>query len=267
MEVLSENNLKDINDLGTNASTSYQNKIRKSENIIKNNFSKIDGLLKQFINSNIKIEQKDLEDNFANNLFIPSFFKNKRFNEINNSQKIGNNNNNTELKLIENSKKENKKETNYFNNILNNNPKKLLNNISSDIITQNNNLDQNLNKISSHINLGNNILGKKRKIDHVKENNEIKIIHEEIKKIYNEYMQNNKIKDKSKQNIFIYNHSSGYFETEETIIIQNKPFCVIYLNREDIIKIYLIKEQNNYENEKDIKSILEKVKSELKCLC
>jgi hypothetical protein len=266
MEVFNENNFKEINsNLKTN--NSHQKKISNSELIINNNFSKINGLLKQFINSNIKIEQKDLEDNFANNLFIPSFFKNKRFNEINNSQKIGNNNNNTELKLIENSKKENKKETNYFNNILNNNPKKLLNNISSDIITQNNNLDQNLNKISSHINLGNNILGKKRKIDHVKENNEIKIIHEEIKKIYNEYMQNNKIKDKSKQNIFIYNHSSGYFETEETIIIQNKPFCVIYLNREDIIKIYLIKEQNNYENEKDIKSILEKVKSELKCLC
>ena len=265
MDVLNENISKEINNLKTNKS--HQKNITKSENIIESNFCKINGLLKQFINSNIKIEQKDLEDNFANNLFIPSFFKNKRFNEINNSQKIGNNNNNTELKLIENSKKENKKETNYFNNILNNNPKKLLNNISSDIITQNNNLDQNLNKISSHINLGNNILGKKRKIDHVKENNEIKIIHEEIKKIYNEYMQNNKIKDKTKQNILIYNHQSGYFETEETIIIRDKPFCVIYLNREDIIKIYLIKEQNNYENEKDIKSILEKVKSELKGLC
>ena len=265
MDVLNENISKEINNLKTNKS--HQKNITKSENIIESNFCKINGLLKQFINSNIKIEQKDLEDNFANNLFIPSFFKNKRFNEIYNSQKIGNNNNNNELKLVENSKEENKKETNYFNNILNNNPKKLLNNISSDIITQNNNLDQNLNKISSHINLGNNILGKKRKIDHVKENNEIKIIHEEIKKIYNEYMQNNKIKDKTKQNILIYNHPSGYFETEETIIIQNKPFCVIYLNREDIIKIYLIKEQNNYENEKDIKSILEKVKSELKGLC
>ena len=111
------------------------------------------------------------------------------------------------------------------------------------------------------------MLGNKRKIDHIKENNEIKIIYEEIKQIYNEYVQNNKIKDKTKQNILIYNHKSGYFETEETIIIRNKPFCIIYLNREDIIKIYLIKEKNNYENEKDIKSILEKVKSELKCLC
>ena len=165
MDVLNENISKEINNLKTNKS--HQKNVAKPENIIESNFCKINGLLKQFINSNIKIEQKDLEDNFANNLFIPSFFKNKRFNEINNSQKIGNNNN-TELKLIENSKKENKKETNYFNNILNNNPKKLLNNISSDIITQNNNLDQNLNNISSHINLGNNILGKKRKIDHVK---------------------------------------------------------------------------------------------------
>ena len=38
----------------------------------------INGLLKQF--------------NFANKLFIPFFFKNKRYNEINNTQKIGNNN-------------------------------------------------------------------------------------------------------------------------------------------------------------------------------
>ena len=265
MEILSENNLKDINDLETNASTSYQNKIRKSENIIKNNFSKIDGLLKQFINSNIKIEQKDIQDNFANNLFIPFFFKNKRRNEINNTQKTTNINN--ELKLIDNSKKENKKDTNYFNSLLNNNHKKLENNISSNITVQNNILQPNLNNISSHINLGKNMLCKKRKIDHIKENNEIKIIYEEIKQIYNEYVQNNKIKDKTKQNILIYNHKSGYFETEETIIIRNKPFCIIYLNREDIIKIYLIKEQNNYENEKDIKSILEKVKSELKCLC
>ena len=266
MEVLSENNFKDINDLETNASTSYQNKIRKSENIIKNNFSKIDGLLKQFINSNIKIEQKDIQDNFANNLFIPFFFKNKRRNEINNAQKTTNINN--ELKLIDNSKIENKKDTNYFNSLLNNNNhKKLENNISSNITVQNNILQPNLNNISSHINLGKNMLGNKRKIDHIKENNEIKIIYEEIKQIYNEYVQNNKIKDKTKQNILIYNHKSGYFETEETIIIRNKPFCIIYLNREDIIKIYLIKEQNNYENEKDIKSILEKVKSELKCLC
>ena len=265
MEVLSENNLKDINDLETNASTSYQNKIRKSENIIKNNFSKIDGLLKQFINSNIKIEQKDIQDNFANNLFIPFFFKNKRRNEINNTQKTTNINN--ELKLIDNSKKENKKDTNYFNSLLNNNHKKLENNISSNITVQNNILQPNLNNISSHINLGKNMLCKKRKIDHIKENNEIKIIYEEIKQIYNEYVQNNKIKDKTNQNILIYNHKSGYFQTEETILIRNKPFCIIYLNREDIIKIYLIKEQNNYENEKDIKSILEKVKSELKCLC
>lgn len=265
MEVLSENNFKDINDLETNASTSYQNKIRKSENIIKNNFSKIDGLLKQFINSNIKIEQKDIQDNFANNLFIPFFFKNKRRNEINNTQKTTNINN--ELKLIDNSKKENKKDTNYFNSLLNNNHKKLENNISSNITVQNNILQPNLNNISSHINLGKNMLCKKRKIDHIKENNEIKIIYEEIKQIYNEYVQNNKIKDKTKQNILIYNHKSGYFQTEETILIRNKPFCIIYLNREDIIKIYLIKEQNNYENEKDIKSILEKVKSELKCLC
>jgi len=265
MEVLTENNFKDINDLETNASTSYQNKIRKSENIIKNNFSKIDGLLKQFINSNIKIEQKDIQDNFANNLFIPFFFKNKRRNEINNIQKTTNINN--ELKLIDNSKIENKKDTNYFNSLLNNNHKKLENNISSNITVQNNILQPNLNNISSHINLGKNMLCKKRKIDHIKENNEIKIIYEEIKQIYNEYVQNNKIKDKTKQNILIYNHKSGYFETEETIIIRNKPFCIIYLNREDIIKIYLIKEQNNYENEKDIKSILEKVKSELKCLC
>ena len=265
MEVLTENNFKDINDLETNASTSYQNKIRKSENIIKNNFSKIDGLLKQFINSNIKIEQKDIQDNFANNLFIPFFFKNKRRNEINNAQKTTNINN--ELKLIDNSKKENKKDTNYFNSLLNNNHKKIENNISSNITVQNNILQPNLNNISSHINLGKNMLCKKRKIDHIKENNEIKIIYEEIKQIYNEYVQNNKIKDKTKQNILIYNHKSGYFETEETIIIRNKPFCIIYLNREDIIKIYLIKEQNNYENEKDIKSILEKVKSELKCLC
>ena len=265
MEVLTENNFKDINDLETNASTSYQNKIRKSENIIKNNFSKIDGLLKQFINSNIKIEQKDIQDNFANNLFIPFFFKNKRRNEINNAQKTTNINN--ELKLIDNSKKENKKDTNYFNSLLNNNHKKPENNISSNITVQNNILQPNLNNISSHINLGKNMLCKKRKIDHIKENNEIKIIYEEIKQIYNEYVQNNKIKDKTKQNILIYNHKSGYFETEETIIIRNKPFCIIYLNREDIIKIYLIKEQNNYENEKDIKSILEKVKSELKCLC
>lgn len=265
MEVLSENNFKDINDLETNASTNYQNKIRKSENIIKNNFSKIDGLLKQFINSNIKIEQKDIQDNFANNLFIPFFFKNKRRNEINNTQKTTNINN--ELKLIDNSKKENKRDTNYFNSLLNNNHKKLENNISSNITVQNNILQPNLNNISSHINLGKNMLCKKRKIDHIKENNEIKIIYEEIKQIYNEYVQNNKIKDKTNQNILIYNHKSGYFETEETIIIRNKPFCIIYLNREDIIKIYLIKEQNNYENEKDIKSILEKVKSELKCLC
>ena len=64
------------------------------------------------------------------------------------------------------------------------------------------------------------------------------------------------------QNI-IYEHKMGFFEQNDTIIIENKPICIIYLNRNHINKIYLINDQSSIEDEKDIKDVLIKIKNDL----
>ena len=264
MERMTDDELKELNNLNINSN--FQNQKQIKENIIKHNFTKMKNLLNQIINSDVKLDK--LEDNLANNLSIPSYFKNKRPNKENNISSnisLG-----KDTKLLENKNQESKKNSlsNNSNYNLNNNHKNPQDNISSNINIQNSNiLDKNLFNISSQINLGDQMLRKKRKPVEIKEKNENKIIYEEIKKIYNDFIKNNKMKEKTKNNIIIYTHKGGYYEIQETIIIKNNPVCIIYLYHENITKIFSIKEQNNYKNEKEIKLFLEKVKSDLESLC
>jgi len=261
--------LKEIKNV--NITSNFQNQKPIKENPIKHNFLKIKFLLNEFINSNIKLDKKEIEDNFANNLFIPFHFKNKRPNkliDISNNISLEEDSKSFKNKIKENTKDYSSKNINYT---LNNIQKETQDSISSNINIQNNNiLDKNLDKVSSQINVGDKILGKKRKLDGMEEKtekNETTIIYEKIKKIYNDFIRNNKIHEKTKNNIIIYDHKKGYFESQETIIIRNNPVCVIYFKDENIKNIFLIKEQNSYEDEKNIKYILEKIKSDLESLC
>ena len=92
--------------------------------------------------------------------------------------------------------------------------------------------------------------------------NEIPKIHEELINLYNSYSNDNKANEKSKN--IIYNGSRGYFDRNETIIINNIPICVIYFDHKNITKIYVIKERKNYERESDIKSILKQLIKDLR---
>ena len=105
-----------------------------------------------------------------------------------------------------------------------------------------------------------NLIGKKRKLDNKNEENNN--IYKEIKELFNKYKNNMKDKD-IKNDIKIFEHKVGFFEQNDTIIIEEKPICVVYLNKEHINKIYLINEKNIIEDDNDIKDILIKLKDDL----
>ena len=269
--------INDSDDI-TNINNNYQGiKINKGKYKISDNFKRIKDETNKIINSNNKNEQKYLKDILDSNLLVPSVFKNKRIDKLFNASK--NISSHQILKLFENKTKINKNDILLNNNNdynIKNSPRNIQNNISFNINVQNNIFNNQYDNISGRNNSEKNILNKKRKLnkekvkekekENIKENeNEIKTIYKEIKNIYNDFIKNNEIEDKQKQNIIIYENKRGYFERQETIVIKN-PVCVIYFNREDIKNIFLIKEEKMCDIEEEIKFVLEQIKSEIQNL-
>lgn len=125
-----------------------------------------------------------------------------------------------------------------------------------------NNLGENqmLYNINSNINPFNNgrinLLGNKRSSGNINTESEKEKIYKEIKALCEKYKNNDKV------GIKIYEVENGFFEKNETVIIE-KPVCIIYFNRKLINKIYLIGEKNTIEDEKEIIEVLNKIKLKL----
>ena len=262
-----DNIIGDINFPSSNQ-PNYQNRVESTYlNDINKNICILKNSIRQLFNNkpNNKINKNEVQNCLDKNLFVPFIYKTKRYNkEFNDSKKIRLKNDDVFHKNNE------KEEFNSFKDIKNikinsNNNDNLdfiqtnQNNISSNINVQNNFFyNNNLDQISSKISQGE-FLGKKRNIDKEKETNIIKGLYNEIKSKYNKY--NNNIQEEN-NHIIIYTNQTGYFDKQETIIIKDEPVSVLYLKRGIITSIFSIKENKTYNDESDIKSILEQIKSE-----
>lgn len=114
------------------------------------------------------------------------------------------------------------------------------------------NINSSISPFSSDINL----LGNKRNSGNVNTEAEKEKIYKEIKALCQKY------KDNEKSGIKVYEVGNGFFEKNETIIIE-KPVCVIYFNHKLINKIYLIGERSLIEDEKEIIEVLNTIKLKL----
>ena len=255
-------------------------KKKLENNLINNNFfPKFSGEKINYFNTDIINKNKDDK---ANKIDLSNLNTNPdKIYKSNNNNNFNNNNNNSinSNKPINNTFFIHKEDNRYKNS---NESTKVY--ISPSINVQNFIIShKNLDEISGHINTNNNIndnkmllnfnsninvnnnnnskfIGKKRSLEEkTKENEENDNIYNDIKDLFNKYNKNNK---DEKQNI-IYEYKEGFFEQNETIIIENKPICIVYLNRNHINKIYLINDQSSIEDDKDIKDVLNKIKNEL----
>lgn len=229
---------------------------------LENMKNKLNNLLNNKNNKPIIDSSNILQKIIDNNLYINNIYKSKKFDlNINDaflpSYKEENiNNNNDKLINISNMDKDN------FLEKKNELGKDIIINVNNMLFINNNSLE-NLDKITGHINLSNNknyenlkLLENKRKR---KENKIDMEIYDDIKKIYYEYRKGNK----NCQNIFIYEKNKGYLEKNETIIIDNKPACVIYLKNNIINKIYLINEEEEVTEPETIKNVLNQMRQEI----
>ena len=171
--------------------------------------------------------------------------------------------------------KKSNEETKQINNICQNFLKKVSNNldvISNRINTSNNNRDNNLLlNITSNINVNNyndkNILiGNKRYLDDkkCKEKTEKDKIYDEIKRLftlYGNFIKQNNIKEEKENKI--YENKIGFFEEVDTLIIDDKTTCIVYLNRSIIYKIYLIVDEMPIKEDNEIVHVLKKIKNDL----
>lgn len=131
----------------------------------------------------------------------------------------------------------------------------------NNILFINNNSSENLDKITSHINLPNNNYDNLKLLENKRKRNDsiVDTIYTEIKGIYNNY----KNKNKNSQGISIYEKNKGYLEKNETVIIDEKPICVIYLKENRINKIYLISEEAEVTEHDTIINILNQIKQDI----
>lgn len=138
-----------------------------------------------------------------------------------------------------------------------------LNEITSRINPQNNINDNNLLlNINSNINMNNNntmkFIGNKRNLDKNNvEKTEKENIFEEIKNLFNNF------KNQEQSENAIYENKSGFFEKNVTIIMNNKPFCIIYLNRSFIQNIFLVNDRSMISDDQGIIEILNNIKNDL----
>ena len=135
------------------------------------------------------------------------------------------------------------------------NPNLNMNNIFSE-------KDENeINNISKNINYGNNIFTIN---DNKTEKSEINSVYNEIKQQINKYVKNNEKLDVKKQlSNYILENNQTYNLKQETLCINNKMVCVIYLENQKIKKIFTINNGKSFEKEDDILYLLNQIKSDL----
>jgi len=265
---ISFNNLPDIQ--VNNSNNNNRTNEAKLINPFQESLRQLNIKMKSLIQVNNNQNKSNNSDNIIqkildNNLYVSSKFKSNNFKK-------------NETAIVSNKKKKvisnnNIKENNLnLSSLKNSYPKISIQNI----IIQDKNYSQNLDEISSRINLPNNmtvnnnynkmiLLGNKRNFDDKLESQK-ESIYKEIKSLYNKYKSDkNKNKDDNDaddKDISMYNVDTGFFEKNETIVIGN-PICIIYFNRKLITSIYLIKEKTTVCNNEEIIEVLNKIKNEL----
>ena len=101
-------------------------------------------------------------------------------------------------------------------------------------------------------------IGNKRNLDKNNvEKTEKENIFEEIKNLFNTF------KNQEQSENAIYENKSGFFEKNVTIIMNNKTFCIIYLNRSFIQNIFLVNDRSMISDDQGIIEILNNIKNDL----
>ena len=251
----------------------YQNVDKTGNNYkYQKNQYKFKNIIQDMINnkSNLVFNKIEIQNQINSNLFVPHSFKNKRI--YKDFQSSNQNFMDRELKLKRQKIKEEKSiSSNIKNNLVNINnnlneninisPNNQQKNKISNIDNQNISTSKDLNNFSENCEQLD-FLRKKRILEKEKEIDNNKLIYDEIKKMYNEYLNNNK-NSLEDINIKLFSNENEYFKIQETIIINNEPICVIYLINNHIKKIFSINEAKECNDEEDIKFILEHIKSEI----
>ena len=209
--------------------TSHQNypnidKSRKKYEYHKINY-KLKNIIQDIINikSNLVLNKNEIQDQINSNLFVHYLFKSNRIYK--------------EFKLSNENFIDREKSTNTQK--IKNEKYLLPNSETKSFIGQKRNLE-------------------KEKEEEIDKN---KLIYDEIKKKYNEYLNNDK--NFPKNIIKIFPNENEYFKMQETIVINDTPFCVVYSDNNYIRKIRAINENKDFYDEKNINFILEYVKSEI----
>ena len=257
-----------------NENNNFQFEIEKLKNkmisLINNNEKyKNDNIIQKILDENINVSSKFKTKKNE------SILKNKIDNKI-----IMKNKSKQNLLLYDNTNftQNNEMTFNTGENLINksNDGTNLCTNVQNIYIQDKQNKYPNLNEISSRINLPNNLnenqmlyninssskpfnindinlLGNKRSSGNVSTESKKEKIYKEIKALCEKYKNDEKVWVK------IYETENGFFERNETVIIE-KPICVIYFYRKLINKIYLIREKNFIEDDKEIIEVLNEVK-------
>ena len=257
---------------------SNRDRFKEIDQITKN-FNIIENSLKLLINNNSYkyIDTNSLSNILSYNMYIPNFVKiakkNMKFNDNNNEdfrkeyEKIKNESaglfvkkNNDDIKFHNEEKKDksNKKISSQMKSQEQINPNLNMNNIFSE-------KDENeINNISKNINYGNNNFTIN---ENKTEKSEINRVYNEIKHQINKYVKNNEKLDVKKQlsNYILENkNDQTYYDLkQETLCINNKMVCVIYLENQKIKKIFTINNGKSFEKEDDILYLLNQIKSDL----
>jgi hypothetical protein len=257
-----------------NENNNFQFEIEKLKNkmisLINNNEKyKNDNIIQKILDENINVSSKFKTKKDESSL------KNKIDNKI-----IMKNKSKQNLLLYDNTNftQNNEMTFNTGENLINksNDGTNLCTNVQNIYIQDKQNKYPNLNEISSRINLPNNLkenqilyninssskpfnindinlLGNKRSSGNVSTESKKEKIYKEIKALCEKYKNDEKV------GVKIYETENGFFERNETVIIE-KPICVIYFYRKLINKIYLIREKNLIEDDKEIIEVLNEVK-------
>jgi len=244
---------------------------------ISKNFNIIENSLKLLINNNSYkyIDTNSINNILSYNMYIPNFVKitkkDMKFNDNNNEdfrkeyEKIKNESaslfvkkNNDDIKFQNEEKKDklNKKISHFQSQMKSQeqiNPNLIMNNIFSE-------KDENeINNISKNINYGNNIFTIN---ENKTEKSEINSVYNEIKQKINKYV-NGKLDVKKQLSNYILEFDQTYNLKQETLCINNKMVCVIYLENQKIKKIFTINNGKTFEKEDDILYLLNQLKSDL----
>ena len=98
-------------------------------------------------------------------------------------------------------------------------------------------------------------IGNKRSLENKNiEKTEKENIYDKIKELF--YSVKNKSKESENK---IIENSNGFFKKNEIIVMDNKYFCIINLDRQLIKSIYLINEEEKIDDEQGIIEILKKI--------